>query len=87
MSSQPGGLRLKQSDVKEQRVYYVGIDIGASSVKVAAVDAAGAVVRVLRRAHQGSPRPCLRALRSWKWRVLRRAVGSQGSRIRRACAG
>ena len=24
---------------------------------------------------------------SWKWRVLRRAVGSQGSRIRRACAG
>lgn len=62
MSSQPGGLRLKQSDVKEQRVYYVGIDIGASSVKVAAVDAAGAVVRVLRRAHQGSPLPCLRAL-------------------------
>ena len=59
---QPGGLRLKQSDVKEQRVYYVGIDIGASSVKVAAVDAAGAVVRVLRRAHQGSPLPCLRAL-------------------------
>lgn len=57
-----GGLRLKQSDVKEQRVYYVGIDIGASSVKVAAVDAAGAVVRVLRRAHQGSPLPCLRAL-------------------------
>ena len=40
---------MKQSDVKEQRVYYVGIDIGASSVKVAAVDAAGAVVRVLRR--------------------------------------
>lgn len=62
MSSQPGGLRLKQSDVKEQRVYYVGIDIGASSVKIAAVDAAGAVVRVLRRAHQGSPLPCLRAL-------------------------
>ena len=31
--------------------------------------------------------PCLRALRSWRWRVLRRAVGSQGSRIRRACAG
>ena len=59
---QPGGLRLKQSDVKEQRVYYVGIDIGASSVKIAAVDAAGAVVRVLRRAHQGSPLPCLRAL-------------------------
>ena len=59
---QPGGLRLKQSDVKEQRVYYVGIDIGASSVKVAAVDAAGVVVRVLRRAHQGSPLPCLRAL-------------------------
>lgn len=57
-----GGLRLKQSDVKEQRVYYVGIDIGASSVKVAAVDAAGAVARVLRRAHQGSPLPCLRAL-------------------------
>lgn len=57
-----GGLRLKQSDVKEQRVYYVGIDIGASSVKVAVVDAAGAVVRVLRRAHQGSPLPCLRAL-------------------------
>lgn len=57
-----GGLRLKQSDVKEQRLYYVGIDIGASSVKVAAVDAAGAVVRVLRRAHQGSPLPCLRAL-------------------------
>lgn len=57
-----GGLRLKQSDVKEQRVYYVGIDIGASSVKVAAVDAAGAVVRVLRRAHQGSPLPCLRTL-------------------------
>lgn len=57
-----GGLRLKQSDVKEQRVYYVGIDIGASSVKVAAVDAAGAVVRVLRRAHQGSSLPCLRAL-------------------------
>ena len=27
--------------------------------------------------------PCLRALRSWRWRVLRRAVGSQGSRIRR----
>lgn len=43
-------------------MYYVGIDIGASSVKVAAVDAAGAVVRVLRRAHQGSPLPCLRAL-------------------------
>lgn len=57
-----GGLRLRQSDVKEQRVYYVGIDIGASSVKVAVVDAAGAVVRVLRRAHQGSPLPCLRAL-------------------------
>ncbi len=57
-----GGLRLKQSDVKEQRVYHVGIDIGASSVKIAAVDAAGAVVRVLRRAHQGSPLPCLRAL-------------------------
>ena len=55
-------MRLKQSDVKEQRVYYVGIDIGASSVKVAAVDAAGAVARVLRRAHQGSPLPCLRAL-------------------------
>ncbi|WP_462383715.1 acyl-CoA dehydratase activase [Senegalimassilia anaerobia] len=48
--------------MKEQRVYYVGIDIGASSVKIAAVDAAGAVVRVLRRAHQGSPLPCLRAL-------------------------
>lgn len=43
-------------------MYYVGIDIGASSVKIAAVDAAGAVVRVLRRAHQGSPLPCLRAL-------------------------
>ena len=43
-------------------MYYVGIDIGASSVKVAAVDAAGAVARVLRRAHQGSPLPCLRAL-------------------------
>lgn len=43
-------------------MYYVGIDIGASSVKVAAVDAAGVVVRVLRRAHQGSPLPCLRAL-------------------------
>lgn len=43
-------------------MYYVGIDIGASSVKVAAVDAAGAVVRVLCRAHQGSPLPCLRAL-------------------------
>ncbi|WP_461545507.1 acyl-CoA dehydratase activase [Senegalimassilia anaerobia] len=48
--------------MKEQRVYHVGIDIGASSVKIAAVDAAGAVVRVLRRAHQGSPLPCLRAL-------------------------
>ena len=43
-------------------MYYVGVDIGASSVKIAAVDAAGAVVRVLRRAHQGSPLPCLRAL-------------------------
>ena len=43
-------------------MYYVGIDIGASSVKVAAVDVAGAVMRVLRRAHQGSPLPCLRAL-------------------------
>ena len=43
-------------------MYYLGIDIGASSVKVAAVDAAGAVARVLRRAHQGSPLPCLRAL-------------------------
>ena len=43
-------------------MYYVGIDIGASSVKIAAVDAAGAVVRVLCRAHQGSPLPCLRAL-------------------------
>lgn len=43
-------------------MYYVGIDIGASSVKIAAVDAAGAVVRVLRRAHQGSPLPRLRAL-------------------------
>ena len=43
-------------------MYYVGIDIGASSVKVAAVDAAGVVVRVLRRVHQGSPLPCLQAL-------------------------
>ena len=43
-------------------MYYVGIDIGASSVKVAAVDAQGAVLRVVRRAHEGSPLPCLRAL-------------------------
>ena len=43
-------------------MYYLGIDIGASSVKVAAVDADGAVLRQLRRAHKGSPLPCLRAL-------------------------
>lgn len=43
-------------------MYYLGIDIGASSVKVAVVDANGAVLRVLRRAHKGSPLPCLGAL-------------------------
>ncbi len=43
-------------------MYYLGIDIGASSVKVAAVGAGGAVLRQLRRAHKGSPLPCLRAL-------------------------
>ena len=40
----------------------MGIDIGASSVKVAAVDAGGTVLRVIRRAHKGSPLPCLRAM-------------------------
>ena len=43
-------------------MYYLGIDIGASSVKMAVVDANGAVLRVLRRAHKGSPLPCLGAL-------------------------
>ena len=43
-------------------MYYMGIDIGASSVKVAAVDAGGTVLRVIRRAHKGSPLPCLRAM-------------------------
>ena len=40
----------------------MGIDIGASSVKVAAVDVGGTVLRVIRRAHKGSPLPCLRAM-------------------------
>ena len=40
----------------------MGIDIGASSVKVAAVDAGCTVLRVIRRAHKGSPLPCLRAM-------------------------
>ena len=40
----------------------MGIDIGASSVKVAAVDAGDTVLRVIRRAHKGSPLPCLRAM-------------------------
>lgn len=43
-------------------MYYMGIDIGASSVKVAAVDAGCTVLRVIRRAHKGSPLPCLRAM-------------------------
>ena len=43
-------------------MYYLGIDIGASSVKMAVVDVSGAVLRVLRRAHKGSPLPCLGAL-------------------------
>ena len=43
-------------------MYCLGIDIGASSVKMAVVDANGAVLRVLRRAHKGSPLPCLGAL-------------------------
>ena len=43
-------------------MYYMGIDIGASSVKVAAVDAGGTVLRVIRRAHKGSALPCLRAM-------------------------
>ena len=47
---------------KGRRVYYVGIDIGASSVKLVAVDAAGSVLSVRRRAHQGSPLPCLRGM-------------------------
>ena len=43
-------------------MFYLGIDIGASSVKVAAVDAAGQLLCVQRRAHQGSPIPCLRGM-------------------------
>ena len=47
---------------KGKTLFYLGIDIGASSVKVAAVDAAGQLLCVQRRAHQGSPVPCLRGM-------------------------
>ncbi len=43
-------------------LFYLGIDIGASSVKIAAVDAAGALLCVQRRVHKGSPIPCLRGM-------------------------
>ncbi len=47
---------------KGRRVYYVGIDIGASSVKLVAVDGSGSALAVSRRTHQGSPLPCLRGM-------------------------
>ncbi len=47
---------------KGRRVYYVGIDIGASSVKLVAVDGDGSALAMQRCVHQGSPLPCLRGM-------------------------
>ena len=43
-------------------MYWLGIDAGASSVKVVALDEEGRSVRAARRAHQGSLRACLRGM-------------------------
>ena len=41
-------------------MHYLGIDIGTSAVKLAAVDEDGALASIVRRAHQGSPIECVR---------------------------